>query len=96
MTATNDSFQQRKRHFKKNMFWRIFNRHKSSKNWAIPGLFSFIFVISIQLIVHINFSDDWIRTADLWCQKQPLYQLGHNHFPTGTKNGRPLIDQKAC
>ena len=22
-----------------------------------------------------NFADDWIQTADLWCQKQPLYQL---------------------
>ena len=51
------------------------------QNWAIPGLFFFIFVFSIQLIVHIYFADDWIRTADLWCQKQPLYQLRLNHFP---------------
>ena len=29
----------------------------------------------------INFADDWIRTADLWCRKQPLYQLSHNHCP---------------
>ena len=21
------------------------------------------------------FADDWIRTADLWCRKRPLYQL---------------------
>ena len=35
----------------------------------------------MQLIVHINFADDWIWTADLWCRKQPLFQLCHNHFP---------------
>ena len=27
------------------------------------------------------FADDWIRTADLWHWKRPLYQLSHNHFP---------------
>ena len=52
---------------------------------AIPGLFFlFIFVFSIMLIVNninIKFADDWIRTADLWYQKRPLYQLSHNHFP---------------
>ena len=26
---------------------------------------------------NINFADDWIRTADLWYRKQPLYQLSH-------------------
>ena len=34
----------------------------------------------------INFADDWIRTADLWYQKQPLYQLSHNHCPSGSKS----------
>ena len=29
---------------------------------------------------NINFADDWIRTADLWYWKQPLYQLSHNHY----------------
>ena len=28
-----------------------------------------------------NFADDWIRTADLWHRKRPLYQLSHNHCP---------------
>ena len=54
------------------------------KKWAIPGLFLFIFVFSIQLIINkcsINFADDWSRTADLWYWKRPLYQLSHNHFP---------------
>ena len=35
----------------------------------------------MQLIVQINVADDWIWTADLRCQKRPLYQLRHNHFP---------------
>ena len=28
---------------------------------------------------HINFADDWNRTADLWYLNRPLYQLSHNH-----------------
>ena len=54
------------------------------KKWAILGIFFFIFVFSIQLTAYncsINFADDWIRTTDLWYQKQPLYQLSHNHCP---------------
>ena len=27
------------------------------------------------------FAEDWIRTADLWNWKRPLYQLSHNHCP---------------
>ena len=27
---------------------------------------------------NIYFADAWIRTADLWCLEQPLYQLSHN------------------
>ena len=27
------------------------------------------------------FAEDWIRTADLWIVKQPLYQLSHNNCP---------------
>ena len=30
---------------------------------------------------NVNFADDWIRTMDIWCWKQPLYQLSHNHCP---------------
>ena len=30
---------------------------------------------------NIKFSNDSIRTADLWCQKQPVYQLSHNYCP---------------
>ena len=31
--------------------------------------------------INIFFANDWIRTADLWYRKQPLYQLSHNHCP---------------
>ena len=61
---------------------KISLRYKFVKNSAIPGLFFFNFVFSIQLIVHINFADGWIQTADLWFRKRPLYQLCHNHFPS--------------
>ena len=30
---------------------------------------------------NMNFADHWIQTLDLWCQKQQLSQLGHNHCP---------------
>ena len=30
---------------------------------------------------NINCADDWIRTANHWNRKQPLYQLSHNHCP---------------
>ena len=46
-----------------------------------PASFFFFFVFSIQLIVHINFAYDWIRTLDSLCRRRPLYQLRHNHFP---------------
>ena len=61
------------------------------KNKIINGpflaSFSFIFVFSIQLTVnkcsiYKFLHDDWIRTADLWYRKRPLYQLRHDHCPT--------------
>ena len=30
---------------------------------------------------NVNFTNDWIQTADLWYWKRPLYQLSHNHCP---------------
>ena len=50
---------------------------------ANPGLFFFIFVFSVQLIVNIQyiFADDWIQTGDLWSRKRLLYQLSQNHCP---------------
>jgi len=55
------------------------------KNGPFPAPFFFIFVFSIQLTVtlfNINFADGWIRAAELWCCKRPLYQLSHNHCPS--------------
>ena len=63
------------------------NHFYSFLKWAIPGLFFFIFVFSnfdtvdSKQMFNIIFADDWIRTADLWNQKRPLYQLSHNHCP---------------
>ena len=28
---------------------------------------------------YIKFAEAWIRTANHWCGKRPLYQLSHNH-----------------
>ena len=50
--------------------------------WAIPGPF---FVFSIQLTLNkrsvLKFANDWIRIADLWCRKRPLYQLSQTTAP---------------
>ena len=40
------------------------------------------FQYSWQYIGNKKFANDWIRTADLWSPKRPLYQLSHNHYPT--------------
>ena len=46
----------------------------------------FLYFLSIQLTVgNIKFVDDWIRTADLWRRKQPLYQLSHNICPLSNR-----------
>ena len=54
--------------------------------YDITSKFFFIFVFSIQLTLNncsvYKFADDWIRTADLWCRRRPLYQLSHNHCPS--------------
>ena len=54
------------------------------KKWAIPGLFYFIFVFSIQLTVNVQFkclpmTGFEPRTSEIW--KLTLYQLSHNHCP---------------
>ena len=40
----------------------------------------FNIVVSKQMF-HINFADDWIRTADRWYWKRRLHQLSHNLCP---------------
>ena len=54
-----------------------------------PFLASFSLFSSFQYTVdskqiYVIFADDWIRTADLWYHKWPLYQLTHNHCPRTT------------
>ena len=49
------------------------------KNVPFAASFYFFF-FSLQYQGNIQFADDWIRTADLWCQKRLFYQLSHNHF----------------
>ena len=38
-------------------------------------------ITSIYCLTHFSnkIANDWIRTADLWCRKRPLYQLRHSH-----------------
>ena len=84
--ATGFSFQQKGMLFYKTNFKNIvelsikFN-YCFKKNWAILGLFFFIFVFSIQLSVNVQykFADDWIPTADLPSWKPLLYQLRHTY-----------------
>ena len=58
--------------------------------WAILGFFFLYFclfnTVDCKQMFNINFEDDWIRTTDLWCRKQPLYQLSHNHYPKLIQN----------
>ena len=44
-----------------------------SSKWSFPDLFLSFFAFS-----NIKNAHDWIRTIDLWCGKQLLYQLCHN------------------
>ena len=43
-------------------------------------LLNLFFVFPMQYIVNEN-ANDWIRTAELWCQKRPIYPLRHHHIP---------------
>ena len=43
-------------------------------------LLNLFFVFPMQYIVNEN-ANDWIRTAELWCQKRPIYHLRHHHIP---------------
>ena len=59
-----------------------------SKKWAIHGLNVFIFVFSTQLTVNKCLIKvcRWLDlNLDLWCRRQPLYQLSHNHYPKMTE-----------
>ena len=50
----------------------------------LASFYSFIFVFatnSWHKLNSKNFADVGIRSADLWCWRQPLCQLRHNHGP---------------
>ena len=53
--------------------------------WPIPGLFSFIYIFSIQLTVNIQYEIcQWLdMNLGLWCRKRPLYQLSHTTAQNG-------------
>ena len=54
-------------------------------DWDILVLFSFSFSFSFcffnTVFSKYKSADDWILTTDIWCKKQPHYQLSHNHCP---------------
>ena len=55
--------------------------HNSHYFLASSSLFFRLYnAVDSKRSLHI-FARDWSRTADLWCQKRPLYQLSHNHCP---------------
>ena len=41
--------------------------------------FSRLYTDDSKYMFNVNFAGGWIRTADRWFRKQPLYQLSHNH-----------------
>ena len=51
------------------------------KNGPFPASFylfsSFQYTVDSKQMSNNLFADDWIRTADLWYWKRPLYQLSH-------------------
>ena len=50
-------------------------------SWPLFSLFSsFQYTVDSKQMFN-KFADDWIRTADLWYRKRPLYQLSHHHCP---------------
>ena len=53
------------------------------KNGPFPAFFYFCLfnTVDSKYMFNGNISDQWIRTADLWCWKQPLYQQSKNHCP---------------
>ena len=71
------------------------------KSQSRPVFLYFCFFNSVDcnIIGNIKFADDWIWIADLWYQKQTLYQLCHNHCPQEIKVFLRLIvtaPEKSC
>ena len=59
---------------------------------------------TVESYCSINFfANDYIRTADIWVRKQPLYQLSHKHCPNfdefftiRSDGGRPKMSSYYC
>ena len=45
------------------------------------SLFRLFNTVDRKQMFNINIANDWIQTADLWYQKELLYELSHNHCP---------------
>ena len=68
-------------------FWvqiLLSQQYNIKTKWDIPGLFFHNYhlfkTVERKQKFNTNFADDWIQTADLWCQMWPLCHLRHNHF----------------
>ena len=50
---------------------------------SVPFQTSFFFIFGFSILLTARkIADDWLRTADLWCLKQLVCKLSHNHCPT--------------
>ena len=62
--------------------WKIWSTEENFllKIVSFPASYFNILVLSTQLKLD-RIANDWISTADIWCQKWPHYQLHHNDCP---------------
>ena len=67
--------------------------------WTIPGHYFLYFrlfnTVDSKQMFNKKFAEDQIRTADLWCRKQPLYQPIHNHCPKVQPSHREKSDVRS-
>ena len=67
----------------KSGIWKYLLEGSLFLNGPIPASFFFIFVFSLLCNCLNFFANFGIQTADLWCWKQLLCQLCHNHCREG-------------
>ena len=82
-------------------FWLIWiQKNTCNVTFVIIGSYN---ILNEQLVDNILANVE-IQTADLWCRKQLLYQLSHNHFPRQVCSqesrifhvGRRFVDSALC
>ena len=66
----------------KDLNWTVLHFFKMGHSRPLFLIFRLFNTVDSKQMVKINFAHDGIRTAYLWCRKQPLCQLSHNHCPT--------------